>query len=102
MCPPPTAFFCCCEGSLRGETRAPPKSPPPPAKLSSVESGGLRGGVFFGWELDPEPPFTNDQLNPGPRSLKIPKVFQAFLDAVRWGAISQSDDRALHSPFRSG
>jgi hypothetical protein len=21
---------------------------------------------------------------------------------VRWGAISQSDDRALHSPFRSG
>jgi SNF2 family DNA or RNA helicase len=24
------------------------------------------------------------------------------LDAVRWGAISQSDDRTLHSPFRSG
>ena len=27
---------------------------------------------------------------------------QAFLDAVRWGAISQVDDRALQSPFRSG
>ncbi len=27
---------------------------------------------------------------------------QAFLDAVRWGAVSQADDKALQSPFRSG
>jgi SNF2 family DNA or RNA helicase len=29
-------------------------------------------------------------------------VLDAFLDAVRWGAVSQADDKALQSPFRSG
>src|SRR5207244_4477923 len=31
-----------------------------------------------------------------------PQVLDAFLDAVRWGAVSQADDKALQSPFRSG
>ncbi|WP_434130695.1 DISARM system SNF2-like helicase DrmD [Methylocaldum sp. GT1BB] len=39
---------------------------------------------------------------PEPDSFDHPKRLQAFLDAVRWGAISQADDRALQSPFRSG
>jgi len=29
-------------------------------------------------------------------------LFDAFLDAVTWGAVSSADDRALQSPFRSG
>jgi hypothetical protein len=39
---------------------------------------------------------------PAPTSFDHPKRLQAFLDAVRWGAVSQADDRALQSPFRSG
>src|SRR5437879_7670550 len=39
---------------------------------------------------------------PAPTGFDQPRVLNAFLDAVRWGAISQADDRALQSPFRSG
>ena len=31
-----------------------------------------------------------------------PGKLDAFLDAVRWGAVSQADDKAIQSPFRSG
>src|SRR5207253_8673422 len=31
-----------------------------------------------------------------------PERLDAFLDAVRWGAVSSADVRALQAPFRSG
>jgi superfamily II DNA or RNA helicase len=35
-------------------------------------------------------------------NLDKPPVFDAFLDAVRWGAISSAHSRTLHAPFPSG
>jgi superfamily II DNA or RNA helicase len=81
---------------------------PPPAipqhlvRLSSVEEDDLGQEVEVIWELEPgAAAFENSSL-PEPKSLDHPKRLSAFLDAVRWGAISQADDKSLQSPFRSG
>src|SRR6185295_5863865 len=39
---------------------------------------------------------------PALKGFDSPRVFDAFLDAVTWGAVSSADDRALQAPFRSG
>ena len=71
-------------------------------RLSSVEDDGLGEELEVLWELEPGTSVHGDLPCLSQPALMIPKRLQAFLDAVRWGAISQSDDRALHSPFRSG
>jgi SNF2 family DNA or RNA helicase len=71
-------------------------------KLSSVEDDGLGEELEVLWELEPGTSIHEKSTLPEPTSFDNPKRLQAFLDAVKWGAISQSDDRALHSPFRSG
>jgi len=70
--------------------------------LSSVEDDGLGEELDVVWELEPGTSVHEKSTLPEPTSFDDPQRLQAFLDAVRWGAISQSDDRALHSPFRSG
>ena len=70
--------------------------------LSSVEDDGLGDMLEVVWELEPGTSVHERSTLPEPTSFDDPKRLQAFLDAVKWGAISQSDDRALHSPFRSG
>ena len=71
-------------------------------KLSSVEDDGLGEELQVIWELEPGTTVHEKSTLPGPESFDHPKRLQAFLDAVRWGAVSQADDRALQSPFRSG
>jgi superfamily II DNA or RNA helicase len=71
-------------------------------KLSSVEDDGQGEELDVVWELEPGTSIHEKSTLPEPTSFDDPKRLQAFLDAVKWGAISQSDDRALHSPFRSG
>ena len=39
---------------------------------------------------------------PRPDGFDAPRRLDAFLDAVRWGAASSADMRALHAPFCSG
>ncbi|MGA1354972.1 MAG: SNF2-related protein, partial [Candidatus Limnocylindrus sp.] len=39
---------------------------------------------------------------PQPTGFDDPHRFDAFMDAVRWGAIASADVRALQAPFRSG
>jgi SNF2 family DNA or RNA helicase len=39
---------------------------------------------------------------PAPTGFDSPRRLSAFLDAVRWGAASSADPRAIQSPFRSG
>src|ERR1035441_8754215 len=70
--------------------------------LSSVEDDGLGEELEVVWELEPGTSIHERSTLPEPTSFDDPRRLQAFLDAVRWGAISQSDDRTLHSPFRSG
>jgi len=55
------------------------------------------------WELEPGRRVIEDANLPDPaRGFEEPLRLQALLHAVRWGAISSTDVRALHSPFRSG
>lgn len=71
-------------------------------KLSSVEDDGLGEQLQVIWELEPGTAVHEKPSLPSPDAFDRPKHLQAFLDAVRWGAISQTDDKALQSPFRSG
>lgn len=71
-------------------------------KLSSVEDDGLGEELQVIWELEPGTAVHEKSTLPDPVSFDHPKRLQAFLDAVRWGAVSQADDKALQSPFRSG
>ncbi|AGW92094.1 helicase [Ralstonia pickettii DTP0602] len=71
-------------------------------KLSSVEDDGLGEQLEVIWELEPGTAVHEKPSLPSPDTFDQPKHLQAFLDAVRWGAISQADDKALQSPFRSG
>ncbi len=71
-------------------------------KLSSVEDDGLGEVLNVIWELEPGTQVHEKSTLPDPDSFDHPKRLQAFLDAVRWGAVSQADDKALQSPFRSG
>ena len=71
-------------------------------KLSSVEDDGLGEELQVIWELEPGTSVHEKSTLPEPVSFDHPKRLQAFLDAVRWGAVSQADDKALQSPFRSG
>lgn len=71
-------------------------------KLSSVEDDGLGEELQVIWELEPGTSIHEKSTLPDPVSFDHPKRLQAFLDAVRWGAVSQADDKALQSPFRSG
>lgn len=71
-------------------------------KLSSVEDDGLGEELQVLWELEPGTSVHEKPSLPEPERFDSPKHLQAFLDAVRWGAISQADVSALQSPFRSG
>jgi SNF2 family DNA or RNA helicase len=71
-------------------------------KLSSVEDDGIGEELQVIWEIEPGTAVREKSTLPAPVSFDHPKRLQAFLDAVRWGAVSQADDRALQSPFRSG
>jgi superfamily II DNA or RNA helicase len=71
-------------------------------KLSSVEDDGIGEELEVIWEIEPGTAVKEKSTLPEPSSFDHPKRLQAFLDAVRWGAVSQADDSALQSPFRSG
>ncbi len=81
--------------------------PPPPqhlVSLISIEDDASGEELRVIWELEPGaqaieraglPPVDPDHLDD-------PAQLDAFLDAVRWGAVTSADSRALQAPFRSG
>jgi superfamily II DNA or RNA helicase len=54
------------------------------------------------WEIEPGARAFERAALPDPKSLDDPKRFDAFLDAVRWGATSNADPRHYLAPFQSG
>jgi len=70
--------------------------------LSSVEDDALGEELQVVWELEPGVQVYEKLGLPEPSGFDDPSRLDAFLDAVRWGAISSADTRALQSPFRSG
>ena len=54
------------------------------------------------WEIEPGAEIIEKSSLPTPDGFDSPQRLDAFLNAVRWGAASSADMRALQSPFRSG
>jgi hypothetical protein len=54
------------------------------------------------WEVEPGARVFERSALPQPTALDDPKRFDAFLDAVRWGATSNADPRHYLAPFQSG
>ena len=71
-------------------------------RLSSMEDEGLGEELSVIWELEPGVACLEKAQLPALKSFDAPRVFDAFLDAVTWGAVSSADDKALQAPFRSG
>lgn len=71
-------------------------------RLSSVEDEGLGEELEVVWELEPGAICREKAALPALHDFDPPRLFDAFLDAVRWGSVSSADDKALQAPFRSG
>jgi superfamily II DNA or RNA helicase len=86
--------------------------PPPPLSsasapqhlvtLTSIEDDALGEGLQVVWELEPGARVSETLELPEPAGFDSPQRLDAFLDAVRWGAVASADVRALQAPFRSG
>lgn len=72
-------------------------------KLASIEEDALGEEVEVVWEIEPGARIVHGaSALPEPSGLDAPVRFDAFLDAVRWGAIDSGDPNVLQSPFRAG
>jgi hypothetical protein len=68
-----------------------------------VEDDGLGEELRVVWELEAGVQVFERASLPDPTAgLEAPARLDAYLHAVRWGAIGSADARALHAPFRSG
>lgn len=79
-----------------------PREPQHLVSLSSVEEDALGEELQVIWEIEPGAALRESFELPSCRSFDPPEQMDAFLDAVRWGAVSQADTRAVQAPFRSG
>ncbi len=70
--------------------------------LTSVEDDGQGEELRVIWELEPGARIYDQRALPQPTGFDSPQRLDAFLNAVRWGAASSADLRALQAPFRSG
>jgi superfamily II DNA or RNA helicase len=70
--------------------------------LNSIEDDALGETLQVVWELEPGVRIHKAVALPEPTGFDPPERLDAFLDAVRWGAVASADVRALQAPFRSG
>ncbi len=70
--------------------------------LNSVEDDALGEELQVIWERDLGVQVIEQGSLPSPTGFDNPDHFDAFLDAVRWGAIASADVKTLQAPFRSG
>lgn len=73
-------------------------------ELSAVDDDGLGHDLKVLWEVEPGVRVLEKETLPQPVGHRFdePERLDAFLDSVRWGAISVAGSDALQSPFRSG
>lgn len=72
-------------------------------RLVSVEDDAREEELRVIWELERGARVFEQHALPDPsRGFDDPVRLDAFLDAVRWGAIASADRTALQAPFRSG
>lgn len=70
--------------------------------LNSIEDDALGETLQVIWEIEPGTSIEERISLPQPEGFDTPDRLEAFLNAVRWGAISSADMRTLQAPFRSG
>src|SRR4051794_23667207 len=72
--------------------------------LVSVEDDATGEELEVVWEIEPGTAVIERAELPAlvPGRLDDPAELDAFLDAVRWGAVTSADQRSLQAPFRSG
>lgn len=70
--------------------------------MSSIEDDALGETLEVIWEIEPHARIDEKVGLPAFDGFDPPARFDAFLNAVRWGAISAADYRTLQAPFRSG
>ncbi len=72
--------------------------------LSSVEDDGLGEEIRVIWEIEVGARILETATLPTPvgRNFDPPERLDAFIDAIRWGAVTSADARTLQAPFRSG
>ena len=72
--------------------------------LTSVEDDRYDESIQVLWNLEPGAQVLERATMPAfdPGHLDEPGRLAAFLDAVRWGAVTSADSSALQAPFRSG
>jgi hypothetical protein len=72
--------------------------------MQSVEEERYGRELTVIWELEPGRSVVREQGLPG--SIRAdqfddPKTFAAYVDALRWGALTSADPKTLQAPFRS-
>jgi superfamily II DNA or RNA helicase len=72
--------------------------------LVSVDDDGHGDQLDVIWEVELGTSIITDSALPTPNegAFDPPERLDAFLDAVRWGAIANADTQALQAPYRSG
>ena len=70
--------------------------------LSSVEDDALGEYLQVIWEIEPGAVTIEKSPLPQPIGFDTPQRLDTFLNAVRWGAASSADVKAIQAPFRSG
>jgi len=70
--------------------------------LNAIEDDATGENLQVIWEIEPGAATVERMKLPEPAGFDPPARLDAFLDAVRWGAIASADVRALQAPFRSG
>ena len=74
-------------------------------QLQSLEEDRLGQELAVVWELEVGQTVAPDQGLPetiSPDSFDDPNTLAAFVDAVRWGAVTSADGSSFQAPFRSG
>lgn len=70
--------------------------------LNCIEDDALGETLQVIWEIEPGRSIEEKIGLPQPDDFDAPERLDAFMNAVRWGAVSSADMRALQAPFRSG
>jgi superfamily II DNA or RNA helicase len=72
--------------------------------LSTVDDDGIGEELSLLWEVEPGRRILESGTLPDPSGGRFdePAVMGAFLDALRWGAVTNAESLVLQAPFRAG
>lgn len=72
--------------------------------LQSVDDYGQQEELSVIWEVEPGTKILETATLPNPQKGRFddPDKMEAFLNALRWGAVTSADSNSFQSPFRSG